>query len=74
MEVDVRTLGEVPRHPPLVAGALKLFEAPEQDALGLLFPIVDLDLRRSGAVDLFHTLTFVLRPPADVPPRRDLKV
>ena len=74
MEVYVRTLGEVPGHPPLVAGALELFQAPEPNALGLLFPIVDLDLRRSGAVDLFHTPTFVLRPPADVPPRRDLKV
>jgi hypothetical protein len=72
MEVDVRSLGEVPCHLALVAGALKLFQPPHPDALGLLLAI-DLDFRRRNAFDLFHTPTFERKRPADVPPRRDLK-
>jgi hypothetical protein len=68
MEIDVRPLGEAARHPPLVAGALELLQPPEPDALGLFFAIVELDLRRSGLVDLFHIPTFRTERPGGCPP------
>jgi hypothetical protein len=71
VEVDVRSLGEVPRHPALVAGPLKLLEPPEPDPLGL-FLTIELDFRRRDALDLFHTPSFERKQPADVPPRRDI--
>src|SRR5687767_11433455 len=54
MEVDVRSLGEAPRHPALVAGALELFQAPEPHTLRL-FLTIDNNFRRRNALDLFHT-------------------